>query len=158
MVSPVRPALSPPPPGLRIVDVDAPVTHDLRARVLRGGDTRIEARVWAGDELPATWHLGAVDDATGRVVGVCTWIPRDDGTVQLRGMAVEPAWQQGRGIGRALVHAGLARIAPGTLVWANARDRALGFYERLGFTVLPEGFTTAETGLAHHRIEWVVDG
>jgi hypothetical protein len=37
-------------------------------------------------------------------------------------------------------------------VWANARDSALGFYERAGFTVAGDGFVTDDTRLPHHAV------
>jgi ribosomal protein S18 acetylase RimI-like enzyme len=51
-------------------------------------------------------------------------------------MATDPA-VRGSGAGRALVTAGLSRVAArgGDLVWCDARQAAAGFYERMGFAV-----------------------
>jgi hypothetical protein len=38
------------------------------------------------------------------------------------------------------------------VVWANARDRALAFYEREGFVVVGDGFVDATTQLPHHVV------
>jgi predicted GNAT family N-acyltransferase len=95
-----------------------------------------------GDDDPATFHLAA-RTPEGQVVGVvrfhpnpCPWRPAQ-AAWQLRGMATDPA-VRGTGAGRALVTAGLARVAAegGDLVWCDARQAASGFYERMGFTVV----------------------
>jgi GNAT superfamily N-acetyltransferase len=66
---------------------------------------------------------------------------------------------QGQGVGALLVEAGCARASAGGahLVWANARDAALGFYLRHGFVVDSEGFIEAVTELPHHVIVRMVD-
>jgi predicted GNAT family N-acyltransferase len=125
-------------------EVPAEVTYPLRKAVLRpdGGEV-----VWAGDEDPATFHLAA-RSADGAVIGVvrfspapCPWRPEARAPWQLRGMASDPA-VRGSGVGRAMVDDGLARIAArgGDLVWCDARVAAVGFYERMGFTVVTDEF------------------
>ena len=44
------------------------------------------------------------------------------------------------------------RLAAGgtEVLWCNARDSAAGFYDRLGFEVVGEGFVLPESGFAHH--------
>jgi GNAT superfamily N-acetyltransferase len=69
-------------------------------------------------------------------------------------MAVDPA-MQGRGVGGAVLTAAILRLRAvgATLLWASARDRALPFYERFGFTVVEgSGFAPAQTGRPHHII------
>ena len=70
-------------------------------------------------------------------------------------MAVESSLQGG-GVGALLVHEGLTRSwATGVpCVWAAARDTALGFYTRLGFSVEPDGYIDDTTALPHHHI-WI---
>ena len=121
-------------------------TLALRGRVLRDG------RLHDGfpeDDWPETFHLVARDGDD--VVGVASFIPRDDGW-QLRGMAVAPE-VQGQGVGRALLETAYHRLRAlgATSAWANGRDTALGFYERLGWRVVGDGFVMG-TGIAHHRI------
>ena len=145
-------------PDLRVVDLSAADTHDIRRRVLRDG-TPSDDVVFSGDDDPETLHLGLVD-RRGTVVAVSSWVPRPfpDGAtggseVQLRGMAVDPA-RRGRGTGAVLLAAGLDRAtASGAdVVWANARDTALAFYLRHGFAIVGDGFVDVTTGLPHHRI------
>jgi predicted N-acetyltransferase YhbS len=132
-------------------------TLPLRLAVLRA-DMQTKQVNFAEDEWPGVRHLGVIDD--GVVVGTSTWIPRaladepEIDAVQLRGMATAHS-HQGRGVGGALVDAGCARAmeAGAQLVWANARDTALGFYTSHGFVVLGEGFIDATTTqLPHHVV------
>jgi CubicO group peptidase (beta-lactamase class C family)/GNAT superfamily N-acetyltransferase len=147
----VTPAADP-----HVVEITAQDAHDLRRRVLRDGtpSTAVEFDV---DGRPGTFHLGAL--WAGGLVGVSTWAWQDRPdqprvpAIRLRGMAVEPQ-QQGRGVGRLLVAAGLdrSRRAGALSVWALARDTALGFYARMGFATEGDGFVDATTGLPHHVI------
>jgi GNAT superfamily N-acetyltransferase len=135
--------------------VELPVesVRPLRRSVLRVGMATQDV-AWPEDDLPGAFHLGVVED--GEVVAVSTWVPRPfDGepAYQLRGMATVPR-RQGGGLGVVLLAAGCSRVAAtGTpIVWANARDTALRFYERHGFEVAGDGFVDQVTGLPHHRV------
>ncbi len=141
-----------------IVELAAGETHALRAAVLRNDTPSIDV-VLSGDDDPGTLHLGIRDD-TGQVVAVSTWQPAPaphgvDGAtaVQLRMMATAAA-VRGTGTGAQLLEAGVARAfaAGADVVWANARDSALGFYTGHGFSVVGDGFVTAATALPHHVI------
>ena len=143
--------------GVRVVEVSAEATHDLRRAVLRGGrdDAVVEFDV---DREPGAFHLAAVD-GDGRPVAVASFAPRGTGhrpgarAVQLRGMAVAPE-QQGTGVGRAIMAAAIERLRGDgyDVLWANARDTALGFYARCGMQVVGDGFVTGETGIPHHTV------
>lgn len=141
---------------LRVVDLTAEGCYDLRRRVLRAG-TPSGGVAFAEDDTPGVFHLGV--DADGTLVGVATCFPSATPwragrpAAQVRGMAVDRAWQ-GRGIGRALLDEALARVrAEGIeVLWANARDSALGFYERFGMQVVGDGFRTEDTLLPHHVV------
>jgi predicted GNAT family N-acyltransferase len=130
------------PISVTVDEVAAEVTYALRAAVLRPAGGEI---TWAGDEDPATFHLGA--RSGGRLVGVvrfspapCPWRTASS-PWQLRGMATD-ATVRGSGVGRAMVAAGMARVAErgGDLIWCDARVTAAGFYERMGFTVVTGEF------------------
>ena len=144
-----------PSDGRAVVRITAEETHPVRLAVLRA-DTPTKDVAFAEDHAPGAVHLGVRID--GVVVATSTWIPRDapDGTspaVQLRGMATA-VHLQGAGIGALLIAAGRdhARSLGAVAVWANARDRALEFYEREGFVVVGEGFVDATTQLPHHVV------
>ncbi|WP_249522918.1 GNAT family N-acetyltransferase [Modestobacter marinus] len=133
---------------ITIEQVDAATTYPLRAQELRQGrPLEIDE-----DDAPYTLHLAARVDGD-EVVGVVRFHPADcpwregEGSWQLRGMATDPR-VRGLGVGRALVAAGLARVAAcgGQLVWCDARASAVGFYERLGFTTVTADYDLRAVG------------
>jgi GNAT superfamily N-acetyltransferase len=142
---------------LKVVDLTVEETYGLRLSVLRH-DTPTKAVSFTEDAWPNSWHLGIVSP-DGDIVATSSWVPRPcvalagDNAIQLRGMATSIALH-GRGIGGVLLEAGCerARILGFELVWANARDRALGFYARHDFQVVGDGFIDTHTQLAHHVI------
>lgn len=133
---------------ITIEQVDAATTYPLRAQELRQGrPVEIDE-----DDAPYTLHLAARIDGD-EVVGVVRFHPRDcpwregEGSWQLRGMATDPR-VRGLGAGRALVAEGLARVSAlgGQLVWCDARASAVGFYERLGFTIITDEYDLRPVG------------
>ncbi|MEX0847090.1 MAG: GNAT family N-acetyltransferase [Ilumatobacteraceae bacterium] len=128
----------------------------IRLAVLRADTSTKETR-FAEDDWPGAVHLGAFDGE--HLIATSTWIPREHASkpgtpaVQLRGMATLQS-HQSRGVGAALVAAGIgrARADGARLVWANARDAAMAFYEREGFRVEGDGFIDATTQLPHHVV------
>jgi GNAT superfamily N-acetyltransferase len=134
--------------------VEAPVedVYDLRRRVLRPGRPETDIP-FAEDGWPGCFHLVARDPD---VVGIATFFPSPThwrpgaAAWQLRGMAVDPAWQ-GHGVGRRLIGSAADRLCTydADVLWANVRDSAAAFYERLGWQVVGDGFVTL-TGLPHH--------
>ncbi|MEZ5273418.1 MAG: GNAT family N-acetyltransferase [Ilumatobacteraceae bacterium] len=139
--------------GSEVVELTPEETHPLRLAVLRF-DTPTKEVVFPEDTWPGAVHLGL--QVNGRLVATSSWVPRDlDGEpgVQLRGMATDRSLQ-GSGLGGILLEAGCERMAAAghRLVWARARDAALGFYLRHGFEVRGDGFIDAATQLPHHLI------
>ena len=140
---------------LEVTEISVERTYDLRRRVLRDGDAT--AAPLPQDDQPGAFHLGALTDL-GAAVGVASLAPEPcpvrpgARAVRLRGMAVEPA-RQGEGIGRRVLDAAVDRADRRgyAVLWANARDTALGFYERAGMTVVGDGFRD-ERGLPHHVV------
>lgn len=110
------------------------------------------------DDVPEAFHP-AVLDTGGRVVAVATVSPAPTGlrpgaaAWRLRGMAVEPELQ-GRGAGTLLLDAVVARAraAGAEVLWADARDSALEFYRRRGWSVEGKGYLTPATGISHHTV------
>jgi ribosomal protein S18 acetylase RimI-like enzyme len=127
--------------------VDPHVTHLVRRAVLRDGieSERVDK---AQDDDADTFHLAAFD--SGSVAGVVSCAHVDGW--QLYQMAVRSELQ-GQGIGRDLVLRLFEEVRSrgGHTVWANARDNALGFYEKLGFTVIEGGFE-GWRGIPHHKV------
>jgi len=138
------------------IELTAVQTHPLRLEVLRRGTPSRDV-AFPEDDLASTLHLGVELD--GVIVGVSTWIrkpfpemPSSPGA-QLRGMATAPQLQ-GHGIGGLLLATGVERMfASGCeVVWAHARDTALGFYERHGFVRRGPGYVDVVTQIPHHDI------
>ena len=130
-------------------------TYELRRRILRAGTPSTNV-TYPQDDLAGTEHLGAFEQQV--LIGVSTWAPEtyvgapNEQAVRLRGMAVE-ADRQGTGLGQLLVEAGIERYTPtATLIWAHARDPVLGFYQRLGFDVVGDGFVDDATAIPHHLV------
>lgn len=129
---------------------------ELRTRVLRKG-TPSSNPSYSEDSDSSTVHLGVRD--LGRVIAVSSWINRPyphDATsvaIQLKGMAVDEALQ-GSGIGRLIIDAGEARAhqCGASIVWARARDAALDFYIKCGYSVVGEMFMDEATGMPHHIV------
>ena len=135
-----------------------PVTEvlDLRMAVLRDGTPSTNPRYPEDDDVDSV-HLAA--RLAGTVIATSTWLPRpwaDQPTApatQLRGMAVAKA-HQGSGVGGILLQSGIerARGEGSLLVWARARDTAIRFYEKHGFTVVGDQFIDEATGVGHHLV------
>ena len=129
----------------------------LRLEVLRAGMVN-QTVEFDGDDEVTTVHLGAFDQ-DGNNVGVSTWMkrafsPESDLTgLQLRGMATA-VHLQSQGIGGLLLDAGLKHAQKNgfDVIWANARDAALNFYNRHGYITIGEGFIETVTQLPHHKV------
>ena len=128
----------------------------LRIAVLRKG-TPVDHCNYPEDQYPDVVHLGIRRD--GEVVATSSWFfkecPEQVGVtaVQLKGMAVAEHLH-GEGLGALLVDAGvrLAREREAHIVWARARDSAMGFYERLHFISTGDGFIDGPTAMPHHIV------
>lgn len=139
-----------------VIALTAEEIRDLRIRVLRKNTPDKDCN-YPEDNLPDVVHLGVRRD--GVVIGTSTWFARecpnvpDESALQLKGMAVDESLQ-GSGIGAAIIAAGVAHATSRSaqLIWARARDSAMGFYERNGFTMIGDGYGDAPTGMPHHNV------
>lgn len=141
---------------IRVVEIEAEDTHELRRTLLRDG-TASDRVVFDGDDEGATFHLGAFDDDT--IVAISTWMSRRYPDLpghpghQLRGMATVPA-ARGTGVSDEVLVSGLGRCAElgSSVVWARARVDALSFYLRHGFEPRGHDYVDLTTGLPHRDI------
>jgi GNAT superfamily N-acetyltransferase len=146
--------------AMRVGPVEPAATRELRRLVLRphlAPDAPLP-----GDSLSAGVHIGATDDA-GRVVGTCLvypdpchWLSEHPGAAHawhLRQMATAPE-RRGTGIGSAVLAAAVeyVRARGAGLLWCHARESAVGFYARNGFTPHGELFIDAEHPIPHLRM------
>ena len=143
----------------RVRDLAPEETHDLRRRVSADGRADVPTFHHPLDDSPGAWHLGVVD-AGGAVVGIssyyrvpCPSRPGVEPAVQLQFMAVAPVLQR-HGAGSAILAEALRRLRREgiRLVWADARDVAIPFYERFGFVTIDGTGHTPGSGRPHHLI------
>ena len=128
----------------------------LRVKVLRKG-TPVTHCNYPEDTYEDVIHLGVKNEST--VVGTSSWFRKEcpdldgEAAIQLKGMAVDDSLQ-GSGIGVQIIAAGLALATERgvSIVWARARDSALGFYLRCGFTEIGPGYIDEPTGMPHHNV------
>ena len=126
----------------------------LRHAELRPGRARATA-CFAGDDAPTTLHVAAV--LAGTVVGCASFVETSTEpgrSYQLRGMATRADLAR-RGVGRALLcfaETALWHDDPRPQLWCNARVGAIGFYERMGWTVTSAEFDVPDVG-PHRRME-----
>jgi len=148
----------------KVRELVAEETHRLRREVSADGRTELPTMHHDLDDTPGAWHLGAVDEA-GRIVAISSFYfdayppkPAAQRAVQLAFMAVDPEAQR-EGIGTAVITEAIRRLkATGAvLLWANARDSALPFYEKFGFRTVPKSeYALPESARPHHLIELVL--
>lgn len=136
-----------------IREVAAQRVQPLRTDVLRDwGPGRL--CIYEEDELDDTHHF-AVLDQDESVRGVVTYVRRrcpdidDESGYQLRGMAIADG-DRGAGLGSRLLQISVPRLAlaepDAAILWCNAREHAVGFYERLGFEAVGEPFAIEGIG------------
>jgi predicted N-acetyltransferase YhbS len=145
----------------KVRELAAGETHHLRRAVSADGRTDLPSMHHDLDDTPGAWHLGAVDEA-GRIVAISSFYfdaypprPEAQPAVQLAFMAVDPE-VQGEGIGTAVMGEAIRRLraSDAVLLWANARDSALPFYEKFGFRTVPKSeFALPQSSRPHHLIE-----
>jgi N-acetylglutamate synthase-like GNAT family acetyltransferase len=95
--------------------------------------------------------MGAFEDDE-RLLGCCLLTKMDPTTIRLRQMAV-PNSMQGKGIGRALMifAENIARDQGYKRLTMHARKTALGFYQKLGYSVTGNEFL--EVTIPHYIME-----
>ncbi len=118
--------------------------------VLRPGKS-IESCIFEGDDLPTTVHFGVFDNET--LAGIVSVFESDTPLLskqkqfQLRGMAVLDNYQK-KGLGEKLVEAAEEYIAKnnGEAIWFNAREIAVGFYNKMEYKIIGEPFNISDIG------------
>lgn len=141
--------------GLTVRVIDANEGRQLRRSVLRPR-LSVEAQL-PGDDLSEAIHLGAFAGSSLASTcfispECCDWQPGRPAW-RLRSMATEPA-VRGIGAGRAVLCAAAdtARARGAELLWCQAREAAVGFYQRCGWQLHGERFST---DFGPHRYMWI---
>ena len=134
-----------------IKEITAQETFLVRNLVLRLGKP-IETCFFDGDNLEQTKHFGYFDNT--KIVGVVSVYKNKNAIFkfpnqyQIRGMAILEEFQ-GNGCGKLLVkHCEDYLISnEANLIWFNARETAIIFYEKLGYTKNGFPFVITDVGI-----------
>lgn len=126
-------------------------TFPVRHPVLREGKP-IESCFFDGDDLTTTNHFGLLIDR--KIIGVVSIYQNKNAnfngvnSYQVRGMAVLKSFQK-KGFGELLMLHCEKHISEqnGDLIWFNAREVAVGFYEKLNYKKAGNSFIINDVGL-----------
>jgi ribosomal protein S18 acetylase RimI-like enzyme len=139
---------------ITIRNITANETYPVRHSVLRKGQP-ITSCCFEGDELNTTKHYGLFEnDALQGIISLYKNANRQfEATkqIQIRGMAVLEH-NQGKGFGKELVQycENLLTESDCQLIWFNARENAIGFYQKLGYNIQGEAFDIE--GIGKHYV------
>ncbi|MFT4678441.1 MAG: putative GNAT family N-acyltransferase [Litorivivens sp.] len=126
-------------------------TRPLRFKVLWQHKANEESCVLDIDTRRDAIHIGAFEQ--GNLVSVASLFQMNNNALdhekqyRLRAMASDPDFS-GKGAGREVVlfSINLLREQGNDVLWCDAREVALGFYEKLGFKVLSDWYEVPEIG------------
>jgi GNAT superfamily N-acetyltransferase len=135
---------------MEVLRIKANDTYAIRHKMLRPSGT-LEDCMFQGDHDELTFHLGAFVDK--KLVSVASFYfekhPLFEQAYQyrLRGMATLPDYQ-GQGHSSALLRTAFPVIKQNQcpILWCNAREKAMGFYIKVGFKATGELFTIPNIG------------
>jgi ribosomal protein S18 acetylase RimI-like enzyme len=134
-----------------IKEISAFETIIVRHPVLRFGKP-IETCRFEGDDLPTTSHFGLFyEDQLSAVISVFeekSILFFEENQFQIRGMAVLEQHQK-KGFGEALLKycENQIRNKSEKIIWFNARETAVGFYEKSKYQRVGNGFEIADIGI-----------
>ena len=136
--------------NLQVKKIPFNKTFAVRHPVLRAGKP-VETCYFEGDDLPTTTHFGLFLEE--KLLGVLSVFKNEcpiiesKNAYQYRGMAILAPYQNKK-YGVLLLDAANTWVAEeqGDLIWFNAREKAIGFYERNGFTIFGTVFDIANIG------------
>ena len=123
---------------MKVLRISAQVTYPIRQQVLVPTHNLKKAKFENDDDEDISFHLGAFKNS--KLVSVASFfyernpIFEDLHQYQLRGMATLPE-NQGQGLSSELLTTAFPIIKQNfcTLLWCNARESAIGYYEKVGF-------------------------
>ncbi|HRN38567.1 MAG TPA: GNAT family N-acetyltransferase [Flavobacteriales bacterium] len=126
-------------------------THALRQQVLRPMQA-MEEMEWPQDRNPGSFHIGVEQDS--ELVAVASFLPernpmlKGERPYRVRGMATAAPFRRA-GLGARLLRFGMDGLLDrhADLVWCHARQRAVPFYARAGFTRLGSLFEVQDIGI-----------
>jgi len=133
-----------------IKEITAEETYQIRLKVLRK-DIDLPYQ-FQGDLDAETIHIGAF--LADNLMGVSSFMKSnhvlfaDETQYQLRGMATLPE-ARGRGYGKGLIDFSVACLQrkKATILWCKAREVAVSFYKKRGFSIVGEPFLAPQIGV-----------
>lgn len=136
-----------------IKEILATDTFVVRNAVLRKGKP-IESCLFPGDDLPTTKHFGLFND---ELIGVISLfenknpIFNEPHQIQIRGMAILEEYQ-GLKLGEKLITNSEDKLKSehSVIIWFNARERAVDFYQKLGYKTVGTSFEIE--GIGRHFV------
>lgn len=131
-------------------EITALETYSVRHPVLRAGKP-IESCYFKGDDLQSTIHIGLYVNAA--LIGVASLFKtksaefKSDNQFQIGGMAVLKHHLK-RGYGHQLIIEAevVANKYNCEILWFNAREKSVGFYEKMNYKIIGEPFDANDTG------------
>ena len=136
---------------MEIKKISSLETYPVRHEVLRKGKP-IETCQFKGDDDENTTHFGLyVED---KLVGIISIFKENNilfpelNQFQIRGMAVLEAFQ-GKGFGAELVKSTENHCMNfnANLIWFNAQENAVPFYEKLDYQIIGDSFLIPDVGI-----------
>lgn len=135
---------------MQVLRIKAQDAYPIRLKMLRPAGT-IEDCIFNGDQDELTFHLGAFVEK--KLVSVASFYFErhsnfpDEYQYRLRGMATLSEYQ-GRGLSSALLKTAFPVIKQNqcTLLWCNAREKAMGYYLKVGFKQFGDFFSLPNIG------------
>lgn len=135
----------------KIIEIGALETFSVRHPVLRFGKP-IESCHFEGDDLQTTKHFGLFyNNQLSGVISIFETqnsLFEEANQFQIRGMAVLQQFQK-KGFGVALLKycENYIQNNKGSVIWFNARETAIGFYEKSDYQKIGDGFEIADIGI-----------
>jgi GNAT superfamily N-acetyltransferase len=134
-----------------IKKITAKETYTIRNCVLRIGKP-LASCYFDDDHLPSTTHFGM--HTVDKCIGILSVFRNKNNNFdqlnqfQIRGMAVLPEFQK-FGIGKQLLQYcdNLFLETTETVIWCNARENAVVFYEKMGFCKMGNPFIIDDIGV-----------
>ena len=135
---------------MKILRINAADTFQIRQQMLRPRES-IDQCVFTGDENEQSFHLGAFKE--GKLISVASFYFEKHPDLaepyqfRLRGMATLNEYQH-QGLSRELLKTAFPIIKQNlcTVLWCNAREAAIGFYQKVGFEKVGKKFDIPGVG------------
>lgn len=136
---------------MKVKQIDYSSTYKIRHLVLRKGKP-IKTSKFDGDDFDTTKHFGLFDD--DKIIGVVSVFLNKNVNFkeiiqyQIRGMAILEEYQN-KNLGKLLIEEAekYCKSKNATIIWFNAREKAVNFYKKFGYEINGNSFEIKEIGI-----------